>query len=198
MACEKDITGGFSLDCNAIPTKGIVQSITLMNRNDIDRTATVFNVTNEAIIEDIVLKSGGKQAYLMDGVKNILNAQFNFVPKDDTFDGYLHTIIGYIADLNPVNMEQLRAFTNGAEIVAIVNSAFEGADGTGSSKYKVYGYEQGMVLTVADYDANENGGLPFTISNKDGYENPQAPHNLFITDLATTEALVTGLLTPTV
>jgi len=54
MACEKNITSGFELDCTSIPTKGIVQSVTIMNTSDIDKGATVFNVTNEEIIESLL------------------------------------------------------------------------------------------------------------------------------------------------
>ena len=45
MACEKNITSGFELDCTSIPTKGIVQSVTIMNTSDIDKGATVFKQT---------------------------------------------------------------------------------------------------------------------------------------------------------
>ena len=38
MACEKNITSGFELDCTSIPTKGIVQSVTIMNTSDIDKS----------------------------------------------------------------------------------------------------------------------------------------------------------------
>jgi hypothetical protein len=197
MACEKNITSGFELDCTSIPTKGIVQSVTIMNTSDIDKGATVFNATNEELIESMVLKSGGKQAYLMTGVKTLLNGQATFAPKDDTFDGWIHTLIGYIGDLNPSVLEQLKAYTNGAEITAILEMKYLGADGTGSSRYKVFGYDQGMVLTEAVFDANVNGGLPFTLSNKDGFENNGFPYAFFDTDDATTEAAVAALLTPT-
>lgn len=198
MACEKDISKGFELDCTKVPVKGIVQSVTIMNRSDIDRSATVFNPANDCEMSSLVLKSGGKQAYIMSGIKNLLNAQSSFVAKDDTFDAWTHTIIGYMGDLSPDNLLELKAFTNGAEITAIVETKYEGVDGTGSTKFKVLGYEQGMVLTEANFDANENGGLPFTLSNRDGYENPQFPYAFFDTNLATTTTAVADLLTPTV
>ena len=195
MACEKEISGSFELDCTKIPTKGIVQSVTIMNTADIDKSAVVF--TDDVTIEDLPLKAGGKRAYLMDGVKNLLNAQATFVPSDDTFDGWNHTLVSYIADLNPDNLEQLKALTNGAEITAIVQTKYAGADGTGSSEYKVLGYDVGMVLTEGVYDANENGGLPFTLANKDGYENAQFPYAFFKTSDSVTAGLVTALQTPT-
>lgn len=197
MACEKEISKGFSLDCTKVPTKGIVQSVTIMNRSDIDTSATVFNADG-VTMESLVLKSGGKQAYIMEGVKTLLNMTATFVPKDDTFDGWNHTLFGYIADLNPLNLSEIKAYTNGAEIVAVVETKFVGTDGTGSSKYHVLGYDVGMVLTEAVFDANENGGLPFTLANKDGFENNQFPYSFFKTDEATTDGLVAGLLTPTV
>lgn len=197
MACEKLITSGFELDCTSIPTKGIVQSITIMNTSEIDKGATVFNATNKEIIESIVLKSGGKRAYLMTGIKTLLNGQATFAPKDDTFDGWIHTLIGYIGDLNPIALAQLKAFTNGAEITAILEMKYTGADGTGSTRYKVFGYDQGMMLTEAVFDANVNGGLPFTLSNKDGFENSSFPYAYFNTDNTTTEASVLALQIPT-
>lgn len=197
MSCDKDINDGFVLNCDSAPVKGLVQSVTIMNRSDIDRGATVFNADG-VTIEGITLKSSGKQAYIIEGVKNLLNAQATFVPKDDTFDGWNHTLVAYIGDLNPTNLAELRAYTNGAEITAIVRTKYEGADGTGSTAYKVLGYDVGMMLTESVFDANENGGLPFTLANKDGYENNQFPYAFFITDLATTESAVTALLTPTV
>tara|TARA_R110000851_G_scaffold204335_1_gene356215 strand:+ start:2724 stop:3317 length:594 start_codon:yes stop_codon:yes gene_type:complete len=196
MSCNKDIAKSFSIDCTSVPVKGLIQSVTIMNRTDIDRGATVFNADG-VTIEGMTLKAGAKRAYLMDGVKNLLNAQATFVSKDDTFDAWNHTLSGYIADLNPANLAEIQAYTNGAEICAIVRTKYEGADGTGSTAYKVLGYEVGMSMTESVFDANENGGLPFTLGNKDGYENNQFPYAFFITDLATTEAAVLALQTPT-
>ena len=197
MSCNKDRAKSFSIDCTSVPVKGLVQSVTIMNRADIDRGATVFNADG-VTIEGITLKSGAKRAYLMDGVKNLLNAQATFVSKDDTFDAWNHTLSGYIADLNPANLAEIQAYTNGAEICAVIRTKYEGADGTGSTTFKVLGYEVGMVMTESVFDANENGGLPFTLGNKDGFENNQFPYAFFITDLATTEAAVLALQTPTV
>ena len=197
MSCNKDIAKSFSIDCTSVPVKGLIQSVTIMNRAAIDRGATVFNADG-VTIEGMTLKAGVKRAYLMDGVKNLLNAQATFVPKDDTFDAWNHTISGYIADLNPENLLEIQAYTNGAEICAIIRTKYEGVDGTGSTAYKVLGYEVGMSMTEAVFDANENGGLPFTLANKDGLENNQFPYAFFITDLATTEAAVLALQTPTV
>lgn len=196
MACEKEISGSFELDCTKIPTKGIVQSVTIMNTADIDKSATIF--ADDVTIEALNLKSGGKRAYLMEGVKNLLNAQATFVPSDDTFDGWNHALVSYISDLSPDNLEQIKALTNGAEITAIVETKNIGVDNTGSSTYKVLGYDVGMVLTEGVYDANENGGLPFTLSNKDGYENSQFPYAFFDTDMSSTISAVEALQTPTV
>lgn len=198
MACERDITSSFVLDCTKVPVKGIVQNVTIMNTTDIDKGATVFDPSNDQTITSIVLKSGGKRAFTMSGVKNLLNMQSAFVSKDDTFDAWTHTLIGYLGDLSPAKLQDIKALTNGAEITAIVETKFTGVDGTGSSKYHVLGYDQGMVLTEATFDANENGGLPFTLSNKDGYENSQFPYAFFNTDESTTDADVLALQTPTV
>ena len=197
MSCNKDIAASFSIDCTSVPVKGLIQSVTIMNRADIDRGATTLNADG-VTIEGLTLLSGGKRAFLMDGVKNLLNAQATFVSKDDTFDAWNHTLKGYIADLNPANLVELQSYTNGAEVCAIVRTKYEGADGTGSTSYKVLGYDVGMVMTEATFDANENGGLPFTLANKDGYENNQFPYAFFVTDLATTTAAVVALQTPTV
>lgn len=193
MACEGDITSGFSLDCTNVPTKGIVQSVTLINNSDIDKGATVFDLTNDQLMTSLVLKLG-KQAFLMEGVKNLLNMTATFTPKDDTFDGWVHALNGYMGSLTPEYLEQIKAFTNGAELTAIVRTKEEGV--AGNSAFHVLGYDQPMTLSESVFDPNENGGLPFRLANKDGYESPQFPYGFFVTDLVTTEAFVTALLTP--
>lgn len=196
MSCETNISKNFELDCTMIPVKGVVQSITLINSNDIDRSATVFNATNDQVIESIVLKSGGKKAYLMGGVKNLLNMEVTKVTNEDTFDGWTHSISGYIAKLSPDNLQEIKALTNGAELVAIVRTKEEGVAGDGA--FHVLGYDQPLTLGDSAFNANENGGLPIILANKDGYESPQFPYGFYDTDLATTEALVAALLTATV
>ncbi len=191
MSCaNKTITSGFTFVCNRTPKKGIVQNVRLINKSDIDYSATVFG-TNPLVIESIVLNSG-KSAFDFEGVKTLMNAKWNVVEKENAFDKVSHEVMVYCSDISPTTKTEIQSMINDSELVAIVENKERGV--AGENAYEVYGYENGLVLAKdTAFDANEDGGLPMTLRSVEDMEENVVPYTFFKTDYDATKVLVDAL-----
>jgi len=161
----------------------------IINFDDI--SSIVYNSTNTATIEDIVLATG-KVAYQIDGKNNSIAPKSMLVKQgyENMFD---HVVQMKGFDISPDVKEQLNSAKDG-RFVVIVENYFKGT--AGNSAFEVYGLTTGLEITALERDANNadtQGAFDFTFSTALNKE-PKLPNNLFITSYALSKAVVDGLL----
>lgn len=186
--CGK-IAGNILKSCTKPLQGGTKDRAIVINFDDI--ASIVYNSTNVATIEDIVLTTG-KLAYQIDGKNNSIAPKAMMVKQgfENMFD---HTIQMKGFDISPDIKEQLNSMKDG-RFVVIVENYFKGTDG--NSAFEVYGLTSGLELTTLERDPNNadtQGAFDFTFSTALNKE-PKLPNNLFVTSYAASKAVVDGLL----
>lgn len=187
--CGK-IAGNILKSCVKPLQGGTKDRAIVINFDDI--ASVVYNSTNPATIEDIVMVTG-KVAYQIDGKNNSIAPKSMMVKQgfENMFD---HSVQMKGFDIAPEIKEQLNSMKDG-RFVIVVENYFKGT--AGNSAFEVYGISTGLELTALERDPNNadtQGAFDFTFSTLLNKE-PKLPNNLFITSYASTKTIVDGLLT---
>ena len=189
--CGK-ITQGFDIDCDNPLQAGAEDTLILINRDDYLGAAITYNLTNNQIIEDIVLPTPAV-AYAFEGKNNSIAPKYDFI-KQAFAEVYNHEINFKVFTVSPESKLELEKMAKGT-MVAIVNNKFKGANG--NAAYEVYGADAGLVVTqnIRDIISQDNqGAFDIILKSNETSLEPHMPKTFFNTDLATTKGLVDGLL----
>lgn len=195
-ACDKLIKQAISQNCANPITKGLEANGLIVNRQDIDFAATVFDATKKNVIKTLVLKTG-KQAYEV------------FIPGSTPFTGtktsmekktYQNTFTNDVSlvvlDNDPTVCENVIDGLAGGEFVCILRNKHKGADG--SAEYQIYGYYQGLraeTLENDKYSEETEGGWSAALKETSV---PKSALFYFNTDATTTATQYNTLLTAAV
>ena len=183
--CNNDITNDMLLDCDNTAVAGIEVNVLLVNSKDINRTTTAFDATNKLLCTNFDLNAG-KKGFLIQGVKQIFSASAELVKKEMGFDKWKHTFTGVILNMSADNLLQLQQMSEGANLVAVIETKFKGEDN--KDAFHILGYKQGLELATATWSSNENEGtVQIELSSVDGYEEPNYVATLLETDYDTTK-----------
>jgi hypothetical protein len=182
--CDYLISKAISVDCENQSVAGLEPNGLIINRDDIDFSATTFNAQNPNIIETLVLKSG-KKAYdiIQQGA-----TPFTGVASNLNVGTYRNTwthdvpiaILGNDPDIAANIIDKL---SNGSFVV-ILRNVQKGA--TGDAEYQVYGYAQGLRASEGvneKYSEDTDGGWLITLQEQRA---PKSAMFFFDTDAATT------------
>ena len=193
--CDSLIAQDIDFACADLVTKGLEHDGIIINRDDIDFSATTFNSTNPNIIESLVLKSG-KQGY-----KVIQQGNTPFTGTQSTLEvgtyrnTWTHQIpLAILANDPDTCKDIIDGLANGT-FVAILRNKFKGT--SGDAEYQVYGYTQGLVAsegTNDKYSEDTDGGWLITLQETG---TRQSAMWFFDTDAATTLAAYEALLVTT-
>lgn len=188
VVCGK-IAGNITKSCTNPLQGGTKDRAIIINFDDI--SSIVYNGTNVATVEDIVLLTS-KVAYQIDGKNNSIAPKAMMVKQgfNNMFD---HQVQMKGFDISPDVKEQLNSAKDG-RFVVIVENYFKGT--AGNSAFEIYGLTSGLELTVLERDPNNadtQGAFDFTFSTVLNKE-PKLPNNLFVTSYAASKAVVDGLL----
>ena len=185
------ITSNLSVNCSNPLQAGAEDTLYLINREDWLDAAITLNGTNDQIIENIVLASG-KVAYTYQGKNNSIVPKYELV-KQTYAEVYNHEINLKVFDVSPTAKEQLELLAKG-QMVAIVHNKYKGT--SGNAAFEVYGADAGLVCTqnIREVSPTDTGGAFYLILKSDETAmEPHMPKTVFITDYATTKAIVEGL-----
>jgi hypothetical protein len=189
--CGK-ISASILLNCDYPLIGGVEDRLILINKDDI--VSITRNASNPQIIEDIVLTSSpAAYAYEIEGNNNSIDVKSTLV-KAKYSEGYSHEIIYRVFTTGPETKEQIEAEAKG-KLVAITQNNFRGA--TGNATFEIHGLDVGLELVEGESnksDAETQGAFVLTLRTPDLYKEPHLPATLFITDYATSKAVVDGLL----
>lgn len=187
------ITGNILFDCNNPPqagTKDVMYLIDIAIWDDPD-TVITYNATNKMIIESITLPVGAK-AFKVEG-RNNSNAPSSTMAEGTYVDQFDHALNFVGFDLSNAAMKVYQDMVGG-KYVAIVEHNFKGT--SGQSAFKAYGASAGMKLRTFVIDPNNadtGGAASFGLASTDTSKEPKIPYSVFITDYATTKAMVEAL-----
>lgn len=188
--CLTGIDGNIIADCNDMPFAGLESNVRLINRNDIDFSATTFNA-DKTICTAITLKEDAV-AYTLVGFKKSNDAGFKLVKKDAVNDGFTHEIKGVAYNRKADTLDQINKLCKGNKIVAVVEYKHKGS--TSSEAFMVYGIGSGLELSDASHNANANNGtISIALASVKDEEEPNVPCLLFDTDYATTKGIFDAL-----
>lgn len=195
MACTgicSVVKGDIIYNCEDKAVGGIVQTLKLINRCDIDLsewTVTRGGTTNCAnLITSTATDPATMASITVQGIpgKRLLNAGFSSSNTDYGWY-YTHFVNLFAQGLTQEVLCKIDAFGNGAEVIAIVEQNFKGA--TDKDAFMIYGWDAGLKLGDMTFDTNENNGntiIPLTSLDPD--LEPHVPLTFLITDYATTKA----------
>lgn len=182
--CDYLISKAISVDCENQSVAGLEPNGLIINRDDIDFSATTFNATNPNIIETLVLKTG-KKAYdiIQQGA-----TPFTGVASNLNVGTYRNTwthdvpiaILGNDPDIAANIIDKL---SNGTFVV-ILRNVQKGT--TGNAEYQVYGYAQGLRASEGvneKYSEDTDGGWLITLQEQRA---PKSAMFFFNTDATTT------------
>ena len=191
------LTAGAVYDQDNVLRGGAKETIRLINFNDIYPDGTVtFDATDTQKVTDIVLASGGKQAYKFHGFNRSMKPKYELV-RGAYSVGYTHTIDFVVFQIDYDTKMELTALAMN-RVVAVV----ENLDQNDDNPYEVYGLDAGLELVsnVRDLnDADSNGAFVLQLAtNPDGAKEGHMPYSWYKTNLSTTVTAVEVLDTPTV
>jgi len=184
--CESILSKDINFACDDLVTKGVESDGLIINRSDVDFSATVFDTEHSNIIKTLVLKSG-KKGY---EVQQYGNTPFTGTKTDLVVGTYrnswTHEIpIAVLANTPDVCENIIDGMANGTFILILKNKS-KGADG--KAEYQVYGYAQGLVAsagTAEKYSDDTEGGWLMTLQETAA---PKSAMFFFNTDSTTTAA----------
>lgn len=195
--CDNFIKQGISPSCDDPLVQGVEQRGVIINRDDIDFSAAVFNATRKNVIETIALKAG-KKAY---GVVVMGSTPFtgtNTALATGTYrNTFTNTVSIVILDNGPDVCENVIDGLANGEFVVILENKFKGLqkeENPGDPAFQVYGWYQGLrasEMTNDKYSEDTDGGWAVSLQETRA---PKSGVFLFKTDYETTAAAVESLV----
>ncbi|GGB83968.1 hypothetical protein GCM10007424_24970 [Flavobacterium suaedae] len=185
--CTGLLTADITFDCANAPIGGIEQNIVLINKDDIDTTATTYDASNRLLVTNLQLKSG-KTGYKLTGVKQANGKAWELVKKENAPDKFKHTFSGVIFNPSLDNKTQADSLSQGAKYVIVVEQLWKGAGN--ADAFEILGLKSGLEISTMTNSSKENDNMiVFELASVDGFEEPTMPKTLLETDYATTKTV---------
>jgi len=184
-SCTEELTADILLDCDNLPIAGLEVNALIFNKNDIDRTAVTFDVTNNILVTNFQLLSG-KTGYKIEGIKQSNAKNYSLVVNENLPDKWLHQFNGIVFNPTADNKKQLNDLSKDGRYVVIIEQLWKGAND--ASAFEVLGYNVGLKLTESVNNSVENAnGITLVLASEAGYEETDVPYNVLETDYTTTK-----------
>jgi len=182
MECESLLRCDFLFDCANPPQAGLEDKAILINSEEIDKSATVFDATNPNIIKDLVLKAGAR-GYRVDQKKGSFNGTKWEMTEGTYTNGTIQTFAFVAFDRSAKGKECVEKIMNGSFVAIIQNLS-----APDSSLIEILGYDTPLTVPTGSQDyvtEDASGNIVLTLASK---FTSRLPRSLFDTDRATTLA----------
>lgn len=184
--CTGNLTADILFDCANAPVGGIEQNVVLINKDDIDLSATTLDATNRLLVTNIQVKPG-KTGYRLTGVKQANGKAWELVKKENAPDKFKHTFSGVIFSPSLANKVQADNLSKGAKYVVVVEQSWKGAGN--ADAFEVLGYTSGLELVTMTNNSKENDNMiMFELASADGFEETTMPKTLLEESYTATKA----------
>ena len=184
------LSKGIQPDCENKLFGGVNDRLILINFDDLD--SVTRNLSNTQIIEAIFLASG-KTGFAYQG-KNNSNEPDSALVKQRFINVYDHGITFKAFEVDAAAKKEYEAMVDGL-VIAILQNKFRGEDG--DTEFEIYGLDTGLEvqeLTRIQQDADTQGAYNIVLRSSEQSKEAHLPATIFLTDRATTKAIVDGLL----
>lgn len=185
LNCEDKLAADIQKDCDNKPVGGIEVNVVLINFDDVDKTASTLDVTNDLIITNLATASG-TSGFFVEGVKQAQGSSYELVIKENSFDAYKHTFAGVVLNPSAENKKSISNIASGGRYVAVVEKIWKGA--SQEDAFEVLGWDRGLVISTLVQNSKEDDGIiKFELASPDGFEEPEITRVNLETDYATTK-----------
>ena len=189
MACVTGISKDITSDCSTQKGGSLEVKAWVFNRADYANAFTFDNTNGNKITN--IASVLAKKAYVLTGVKKLLNAGHDLVAADDRPDKYTHFFSFHQFELaaeDIKNVDQL----NDIFVVVERKDKMNGGDGT----FVAYGCKNGLWKSADTRRANDiNGARSIEMASLGGQEEEYSEFTVLKTDYATTLSMLVGLET---
>lgn len=190
--CKTAIKAGIEPNCGAQP-KGFVTTGYIINYDDIDWDNVVENLEVEesgSVIKTLPLKSG-KKGYRIGQTKDAFNETQTVLETGGAYANTFTSDVHFaILDSSVDATKAMNALANG-EFVIILEQKVNNTNDNGASKFRIYGYENGLRATEATNTPNgDTGNIWSTVLQE--VEATKSAYYLFNTSVETTRTAVEG------
>jgi len=197
--CDKLLAKDILPNCTDPIVAGFESAGVIINRSEIDFSASVLDTTKKNVINTLVMKSGKKgYSIAVPGAKPYTGTKTSMVAGAyrNSFDSEVSIVI---MDNDPdVCADIIDGLANGTYVVVLENKykALQKTDTPGDAAFQVYGYYQGLAASAVEndkYSEDTEGGWIVTLKES---KSPKSAMFLFNTDYDTTKAQVNTLTAP--
>ena len=185
------ITAGVAISCTIKQVAGTTDKLILFNYDEI--ASYTRNGTNTQIIEAItmVVNVPAYTGFAFEGKQQSLEPKQTLV-RTRYNTGWDHEVVFKVFDSQPTTKQQIEKMAE-SRLVAIVENNFKGT--AGNAAYEVYGIDTGLYMLVGERNVSDPESMgAFNVTLKtDLSKEGHLPATFFLTDYATTKALVEAL-----
>lgn len=173
-------------NCESAPIGGVEVNAWLFNRSDL---SGVIDPANKNLVTSLVVALT-KQGYKLQGFKKNINAGHDIVVSETNVDKYTHYLNFQAWLLDAVAVNNLDGLS---DLVVVVEGLNKHTDGNGA--FVMYGFDTGLYKTTDTKRFNDiDGNRNIEMASQAGEEPLVSEHVVFITDYATTKAMLDALL----
>ena len=184
--CDEILKKAITIDCDNPITKGLEANGVIINRQDIDFSATVFDATRKNIIKTLVLKTGKKGYEVYCPGSTPFTGTKTSLEKGTYKNKWTVDLPLVVLDNGPEVCEDVIEGLANGEYVVILRNKHKGSDG--NAEYQVYGYYQGLRAETIENDKySEDTDCGWSVALKESGA-PKAGIFFFNTDKKTTDA----------
>lgn len=183
--CDEILKKAITIDCDNPITKGLEANGVIINRQDIDFAATVFDATRKNIIKTLVLKTGKKGYEVYCPGSTPFTGTKTSLEKGTYKNKWTTDLPLVVLDNSPEVCEDIIEGLANGEYVVILRNKHKGSDG--NAEYQVYGYYQGLRAETIEndkYSEDTDGGWSVALKETGA---PKAGMFFFNTDKKTTD-----------
>ena len=184
--CDEILKKAITIDCDNPITKGLEANGVIINRQDIDFSATVFDATRKNIIKTLVLKTGKKGYEVYCPGSTPFTGTKTSLEKGTYKNKWTVDLPLVVLDNGPEVCEDVIEGLANGEYVVILRNKHKGSDG--NAEYQVYGYYKGLRAETIEndkYSEDTDGGWSVALKETGA---PKAGIFFFNTDKKTTDA----------
>lgn len=194
--CDDILKKDIAPSCDDPITPGIEQEGVILNRSDLDFSATTFNATRKNVIETLALKAKKKAYKVIVPGKSPFTGTTTVLAAGTYRNTFTNTVaIVVLANDPDVCADIIDGLANGSYVLVLENKhkALQKETNPGDAAFQVYGYYQGLSATAMEnnkYSDDTVGGWSVTL------EETKAPKSglfLYKTSYEATKTLVDTL-----
>jgi hypothetical protein len=179
MACTTLVTADIVADCTKIPVKGLKPKAWIFNAGEVTLTVTNNIVSN-------LVKVSGKTSFTVEGFKDFMNAGYDAVVAENFPTVFKHKFMVDSFAATGAERANIDKADNIIVIVETNNSPNEGC-------FQLYGYKNGLWKDSQAQMANDaNSVTKVSFASRAGMEEEYSAYSLWLTNYATTLALLTA------